>query len=96
MWTDFFTDVFKMALGVVIGTIFGMVITGLMAKRFVVNPAMDSPKVKKLQKSLDRIINDLDRALDKFEELLEIKNGKDKTLPEASDYEPSEVSNPSS
>lgn len=66
---DFVIDVLKTALGVILGTIVGMVITGLMIKHFVIDKVMEHPKVKRLQKSMDR-------AIDKLEELLASKNGK--------------------
>jgi mannitol-specific phosphotransferase system IIBC component len=67
---DFFVDVLKTALGVVLGTVVSMVITGLMLKYFVIDKAMEHKKVKRLQKSFDK-------AIDKLEEFLEVqkKNG---------------------
>jgi hypothetical protein len=76
VWTDFFFDVFKTALGLILGTVVSMIFTGLLFKHFVLDKAMENKKVKKLQGSLDRIIEDIDRAIDKMEELLETKNGK--------------------
>lgn len=72
--TDFLSDVLRTALGVILGTTVSMVVTGFMFKYFVLNKAMENKKVKKLEKSLDRLINDLDRGIDKLEEILQ--NGK--------------------
>jgi len=72
--TDFLSDVLRTALGVILGTTVSMVVTGFMFKYFVLDKAMENKKVKKLQKSLDRLINDLDRGIDKLEEILQ--NGK--------------------
>lgn len=74
---DFWIDVLKMMLGMILGSVVTMVITGLMAKHFIVDKVMSHPKVKRLQKSIDK-------GIDKLEELLETKN---KTMPEAADYE---------
>jgi hypothetical protein len=54
---------------VILGTIAGTVIMGLMVKHFVIDKVMEHPKVKRLQKSVDK-------AIDKLEQLLEAKNGK--------------------
>jgi hypothetical protein len=85
--TDFLTDVLKTAFGVILGTVVSMVATGFMFKYFVLDKAMENKKVKKIQNNLDRLIDDLDRVMDKLEELLQVKNGNAKTLPEAADYE---------
>jgi len=66
---DFFIDVLKTALGVIVGTIVSMVITGFMVKYFIVDKVMSHPKIKRLQKSMDK-------AIDKLDGLLETKNGK--------------------
>lgn len=73
--TDPIVDVLKTAAGVVLGTVVSMVATGFMFKYFVLDKAMENKKVKKLLGSVDRLTEDLDRALDKLEQLLE--NGKE-------------------
>jgi hypothetical protein len=64
---DFIVDILKTALGVILGTIVGMVITGLMVKHFIIDKIMEHPKVKRLQKSIDK-------GIDRLEQLLEAKN----------------------
>ena len=66
---EFFVDVLKTALGVVLGTIIGAVITGLMAKYFIIDKIFSHPKVKRLQKSMDK-------AIDRLEQILEEKQKK--------------------
>jgi hypothetical protein len=75
--TDFLTDVAKTALGVVAGTVISMVITGFMVNHFVVRRIMRNKDVQDIIKMIHSLKDEIMEAN---------KNGKNKTLPEASDY----------
>ena len=76
--TDFFLDLLKTMLGFIFGTLVSAIITGLLINRFVVKKIMQNQDIK----DIIRLIRET-----KDEMMKHNQNGKNKTLPEAADYE---------
>jgi uncharacterized membrane protein (DUF106 family) len=79
VWTDFFFDLLKTALGFIFGTLVSAIITGLLINKFVVKKVMENQDIKDIIKLIRETKNEI---------MKHNENGKNKTLPEAQDFKP--------